>query len=158
MSEPGRHGEAWLDMQVAPEGVLWWDPKTPDQSTLFGSWIELGEKFYEAITLAPVPVDLRALRALKRSPLALDLYALVAFKLFVANQKGKPQFIDWPGLMEQLGGDYQAKRIDRFKDKVKASLRKVKLAFPEGVNIQVSRAGVTILQGKTLAIKARKTS
>ena len=110
LEESSREGEGWLDMQVAPEGVLWWDPKNPDQSVLWGSWIELGEKFYNAIAAAPVPVDMRALRALKRSPLALDLYALMAFKLFIANRKNVAQFIDWPGLMEQLGASYDAKR------------------------------------------------
>ena len=27
---------AWLDMQIAPKGELWWDPKQPDQAVLFG--------------------------------------------------------------------------------------------------------------------------
>jgi hypothetical protein len=35
----------------------------------------LGENFFEAITAAPVPLDMRVLKTLKRSPLALDLYA-----------------------------------------------------------------------------------
>jgi hypothetical protein len=30
--------------------------------------------FFEQLVAAPVPLDLRAVRALKRSPLALDLY------------------------------------------------------------------------------------
>jgi hypothetical protein len=124
IEEAHRHGERWLDMQVAPKGELWWDPKQPTQDTLWGSWIELSEDFYKAITAVTVPVDLRALRALKRSPLALDLYALLAFKVFAANQKSEAQFIDWPGLMLQLGCNYDAKRIDRFKDKVKKTLRK----------------------------------
>ena len=36
----------------------------------------LAEEFYRALINNPVPVDMRALRALKQSPLALDLYAL----------------------------------------------------------------------------------
>jgi hypothetical protein len=55
--ESGRKGEAWLNMQVAPEGVLWWDDKLPDQPVLFDSWIELSKQFFNAITAAPVPVD-----------------------------------------------------------------------------------------------------
>ena len=52
------HGEQWLDMQVAPEGQLWWDPKRPDQGALWGSWIELGDKFAKALRLSPVPADM----------------------------------------------------------------------------------------------------
>lgn len=55
-----RVGKGWLDMQVAPQGDLWWSVKVPDQTALWGSWIELGELFYAAITSAPVPVDIRA--------------------------------------------------------------------------------------------------
>jgi len=70
----------WLDMPVAPKGELWWDPQHPDQNDLFGSWIELGEDFYQALREAPVPVDMRTLRALKQSPLALDLYTWLAYR------------------------------------------------------------------------------
>ena len=67
-NEGGLYGESWSDMQVAPEGELWWDARRPEQGVLWGSWIELGEKFFEAIMTRPVPLDMRALRALKRSP------------------------------------------------------------------------------------------
>ena len=68
-------------MQVAPEGVLWWDEKQPDQTTLWESWIQLGEKFFEAITAAPVPVDMRAqspeaISACPRSLCVGNLYRL----------------------------------------------------------------------------------
>jgi hypothetical protein len=70
-----KHGKRWIDMQVAPKGELWWDLKNSEQSKLFGSWIELGEDFYNAMVSAPVPLDVRALMALKSSSLALDIYA-----------------------------------------------------------------------------------
>jgi hypothetical protein len=62
----------WIDMQVAPKGQMWWSEKQPDQGALWGSWIELGEDFYGAITAAPVPVpvDMRALRALNHPNIA----------------------------------------------------------------------------------------
>ena len=66
--------------------------REPDQRVLWGSWIELGELFYAAITSAPVPVDMRALKALKRSPLALDLYAWLTFQAFRAHQSDQPRF------------------------------------------------------------------
>lgn len=128
MEGPHRRGEKWLNMEVTSEGEFWWDwcdpqgEDTPPEAGEWGSWIQLGGKFFQTITTSPVPLDMRALRALRRSPLALDLYAWAAYKAWVVNQKQTPQFVSWYGLMEQLGADYDPKRIDHFKDKVKATL------------------------------------
>ena len=72
---PGEQGETRLDMLVAEKSEFWWSHRQPEQGALWGSWIELGEKFFAAVTAYPVPADIRALKALKQSPLALDLYA-----------------------------------------------------------------------------------
>lgn len=156
VEDPHRHGLKWLNMDVAPEGVLWWDPKQPEQGTLRGSWIELGEKFFQSLITSPVPLDVRALKALKRSPLALDLYAWAAYKSWVVNQKNMSQFVTWQGLMEQLGADYDPKRIDHFKDKVKATLRKVSAVFPGGLNLKRHRNGLTFLPGTPPAVGPRR--
>jgi hypothetical protein len=141
IDENDRHGQRWLHMHVAPKGELWWDPKQPLQDSLWGSWIELGEDFFTAITTSPVPVDMRALRALKRSPLALDLYAWAIYRAFTVTKKGKPQFIPWAGLMMQLGTDY-AERKD-FKRYSKAALRKVQAVYP-GLVLSYDHGGITI--------------
>jgi len=63
-------GKRWLDMLVASEYELYWDFKNPEKSTLFGSWVELGKEFYQAIISAPIPMDTRALIVLNASSLA----------------------------------------------------------------------------------------
>lgn len=157
LSEGDRAGIRWLDMKVAPKGELWWDPKHPDQDTLWGSWIELGEDFYEAITTAPVPVDMRALRALKRSPLALDLYAWASYRAYAAAKKNKAQFIPWTALMNQLGTDYTDKKD--FKRYAKAALGKIQAVYkdlaltyePGGVTIHPSRPAIAEKPAKRTA-------
>lgn len=136
-----RQGHAWLSMEVAPEGELWWDIKNPNQAALWGSWVELGEKFFRAITAAPVPVDVRALRALKRSPLALDLYAWLSHESYRAHKSGKGRFVAWSLLMEQLGTDYSSPKD--FGKKARAALNKVQLVYP-GLKLGSLRAGVRI--------------
>lgn len=132
-----RKGERTSDMQVAPDREFWWDTKSPDQNALWGSWIELGEKFFAAIMESTVPCDMRALRLLKRSPLALDLYVLCNW--IGANLGSKPEhFISWEMLGQQIGGDY-ANPSD-LRRKVKAELRKVKLAHP-GLNVTFPTKG-----------------
>jgi len=150
--EEHRHGERWLDMQIAPIGEFWWDPKQPQQSVLWGSWIELGEKFFQAITAYPIPVDTRALKALKRSPLALDVYALAVYKAFMANKHKAPQFIPWDGLLEQLGANYDPERIDKFKTELRPKLIRVAECFPERLKYEWQRDGLTFLPGTKLPI------
>jgi hypothetical protein len=97
--EKGQKGNAWLNMSVAPKGVLWWDERPPEQGALWDSWIQLGEDFYNAITAAPVPVDMRALKVLKRSPLALDLYAWATYSAYRTQKSGQSRSVSWKALL-----------------------------------------------------------
>lgn len=115
-------------MDVAPKGELWWDLKQPEQAALWESWIELGEDFFNAVVAAPVPVDMRALRALKQSPLALDLYAWATYRAFVVSRKGAPQFVPWRSLMRQIGCDYSD--VKDFKKNASKALKKVRAVYP----------------------------
>jgi hypothetical protein len=155
MDDAHRHGRAWLNMEVAPRGELWWDPKRPDQGALWQSWILLGEEFYNALVALPVPVDMRALRALKRSPLALDLYAWVCYRAFVIVQKNQPpQFMAWTMLMRQLGADYNT--VKNFKPKARAALRKIAALYP-GLTIGPAKGGFTT-HATRLAVPQRPPS
>ena len=55
--------------------------KQPDQGELWQSTLTLTADFYDEITKHPVPLDLRALRALKKSPLAIDLYCWLTYRM-----------------------------------------------------------------------------
>ena len=50
---------------------LWWNPRRPDEPVFWNSTIELGEKFFAEIIACPVPLDMRTLRAMKRSALGI---------------------------------------------------------------------------------------
>ena len=107
VQDGANEGSAWLNMQVSRKGVLWWNPRSPAQGSLWNSWIELERDFYEAITAAPIPIDVRALRALKRSPLTLDLYALLCYEVYRVEHSGRARFIPWRAVAKQLGADYE---------------------------------------------------
>jgi hypothetical protein len=53
---------------------LWWTPKMLSTQAATKSTVTLSANFFEQLIAAPVPLDLRAVKALKKSPLALDLY------------------------------------------------------------------------------------
>lgn len=154
LEEGGRKGEAWLDMKVAPEGVLWWDERHPEQGALWGSWIELSKQFFNAITAAPVPVDMRALRALKRSPLALDLYAWATYSAYRTQQSGQSRSISWDALHDQLGGEYANQ--NEFARKARLALRKVHAVYP-ALGLEFEKGGVKVLPcNPAITIKSKR--
>ena len=67
-------GKATVSSLIADSTAFWWNPKRPEESTLWESKIELSEKFFNEIISHPVPLDMNTLAALKRCALGLDLY------------------------------------------------------------------------------------
>lgn len=95
--------ETRVNIQISHKCELWWNPKTPEQQSLWESYIELNHHFFNEIIHNAVPLDLRVLSVLKNSPLGLDLYMFIAWRAFKLN---KPVFISWESMQEQLGGQY----------------------------------------------------
>lgn len=123
-------GERLKKSNVSEEHNLLWDNRHEDQAVLWGSWIELGPTFFAAIMESAVPCNTRAIRELRRSPLALDLYMLCNWLGANLEERGrKEHFMQWNWLAEQLGSCY--KNVDDLKRKIKKEMRKVKLAHPE---------------------------
>ena len=153
----GEMNSSWMDMQVAPKGELWWSYQRPEQPCLWRSWVELGEWFFEAICSSPVPVDMRALRALKRSPLAIDLYAWANYRTFSISQKGEKQFIPWRGLKQQMGANYSDPAD--FRKKVIIAMRKV-LAVSPTLRVEYANGGIILhpTDRHVLNSRSRKTA
>lgn len=113
-------------MDVAEDVDLWWAPRQPDQAAVFESVVVLGARFYEAVIERPIPVDMRALQALKKSPLGLDLYTWLTYR---ASYARGPVAVSWRDVHRQFGADYA--RVDLFTQKCKRELRKINLLWPE---------------------------
>jgi len=118
--------DAWLDMNVAPKGYLWWDFTQPDQRLLFDSWIELDETFFQAIISNAVPVNLTMAGNLKRSPLALDLFVWTTYRLY-RMRDGEEINVSYAHLQRQFGTDYN--RADNFRTYLSAAIVKVKTVW-----------------------------
>lgn len=74
----------------------------------------------------PIPIDMAALRTLRRSPLALDLYVWLTHRYSYLKA---PVVIPWESLHLQFGADYG--RIRDFRAKVIRSLQAVVAVYPE---------------------------
>lgn len=139
----------FVNMQIASEGELWWHPHNPAQGQLWGSWILLGERFFEAITKAPVPVDLRILREIKASPLALDLYAWLTYTAFRAHQGGTNIDVSWADLAAQIGSEYAT--VKEFGRKCRAALQKIQGLY-KGADVYLVPGGVRVRPTSTPSV------
>lgn len=124
--------DAGLGFNIADEYTLWWDPKSPNQIPLWKSKVTLDHKFFKEIIESPVPIDLRALKALKRSPMALDIYCWLTHRMFYLQ---KPTEIPWPLLQLQFGTDYanDAHGIRNFKCSFLKHLKNVCVIYPQAL-------------------------
>ena len=144
-ANPG--AKSWLNINIAPQGCFWWDPQDAAQQTLWSSWVQLSEEFFNAITQQPFPIDTNAIAALRRSPLALDLYAWCVQRSFVVTKQNRPsRCITWQMLADQFGGDYAHRQ--HFRAAVKRALEQVKAVYP-GLNVECVRGGLRIHPGAT---------
>ena len=125
LSYEDAHGSRFVNSAVANRGEFWWDAKHPDQSSLWESKIELGEQFFNEIIAHPIPLDLRTLKALKRSPLGLDLYLWLTYRTFALK---RPLRLTWPLIYRQFGADpanaHDKNSVNNFRTKCIRELKK----------------------------------
>jgi len=117
---------ASINIHVASKFGLWWDFKNPEQDSLWGSWIELSEEFRQAILRAPVPLRTDILKALRKSPLALDVYMWVSYRLFVMQSTGQEAIsLGYGRLQEQFGTGIAEENYRSFRRDLKTAFVKV---------------------------------
>lgn len=80
-------------------------PPAAGQRAMWPSYIQLSDTFYESLVKHAVPLDPRALGALKHSASALDTYQWLAQRLWRVNGTAS---ISWGALHGQLGGNTQS--------------------------------------------------
>lgn len=131
---------------IAKEYQLWWDPKRPEQSTLWQSTVTLGQDFFNEIIDRPVPIDIRAIKALKTSALALDLYCWLTYRFSYLKRQTE---IPWASLQSQFGSDYADTKQGRyeFKRKLFTQLRKVAAVYKGAASVHEGEYGLVLRPG-----------
>jgi hypothetical protein len=99
----GEHLTAGENLLLADRFQLWWTPQILLDTRPPTSSITLSVNFFEQLVASPVPLDLRAVRALKQSPLALDLYAWATRRVSYLE---RPTLISWDALRRSFGSGY----------------------------------------------------
>jgi hypothetical protein len=112
---------------VAADGPTWFNPlrRLLLRQASWRSHFVLTLEFFQETTPSVVPVDLRAIRQLQRSPLAIDLYVWLTYRMSYLK---KPTLIPWQALQVQFGSDYS--RLRDFRSHAVRQLEKVIRVYP----------------------------
>ena len=143
----------YANMQVASHGSYWWRAASPGQSELWETWVQLDQSFFECITSSAVPLEADAIAALKASPLALDLYAWLAYEAYRAYQTGRARTVAWSVLANQFGSAYgTSKDFSRF---AKVQMERVLEVMPS-VRVSSGNGKLTILSSSRPPVVPRE--
>lgn len=120
---------------------------TPQHHSMAGqhqSRVILGEEFFQEITARPVPIDFRAIKKLRRSPLAMDMYYWFTHRVsYLADATTIP----WKALHTQFGCDFGL--LANFKQNFLKHLPAVQEAYPQ-LRVLVDMVyGVTLYMSRT---------
>lgn len=122
------------NVQMVSRARLWWDPKRPDQTTLWQSTLTLGEDFFQEITQRPVPIDMRAYRILRDSPMCLDIYTWLTYRMSYLRKR---TVVPWEALEAQFGSNYQDPK--NFRAAFRKHLKRVLAVYHEAQVAEVER-------------------
>jgi hypothetical protein len=131
---------------ITDKSSVFWHPTKSSQRSLWESTLELSENFCREVLDTAVPLDMRVYHSLSKSPLAMDIYTWITYRMFVLRRSGRPfVLIPWMGLKAQIGANYgkgltktgEAQVMDErqalysFKTNFKKRFREVLNFYPE---------------------------
>ena len=143
------------NVPIASEYRLAWDPLRGDQRTLWDSTVTMGEAFFKEVTARPVPVDFRALKLFRRSPMRLDIYSWLTYRMSYLE---RATTIPWEALQGQFGADYplDAQGLRNFKKAFLEHLKLVRVVYHDA-SIEQTETGL-LLKPSPTHITARSIS
>jgi len=139
-TQPISRFEAWLN-------------KTGEQPALWPGMLELSQEFYDTLAAHAVPLDHRALGALKHSALALDVYSWLAHRLCRVRTAAGVK-LSWQNLRDQFGQEYNDPK--NFKKEFRQALRQVLAVYPDA-HIEDVTGGLMLRPSKPPLPKTRVT-
>ncbi len=111
------------------------------------AFVLLSHEFFTEVVEHPVPLDLGALRALGGSPLRLDIYAWLTYRMSSLQRRTQ---VPWAALRQQFGSS-NADTVNgraQFRKDFLAALREVLVVYRDA-RVEVEREGVVLLPSRT---------
>ncbi|MGD0108284.1 MAG: replication protein RepA [Rhodopila sp.] len=109
------------------------------RNSRFVERIRLSETFYQQLLQYPVAIDPLSIMAIRNSPMAIDVYCWLAYRLLAVIE---PTSISWTGLKAQFGAGVAAMR--NFKFQFAESLHLAKGVY-FGARADLTERGITLL-------------
>jgi hypothetical protein len=137
-----QHHVAAVNLVLAENFDLWWTPQALPRLIPGRSSVTLSTGFFDQLIQSPVPLDLRAIRLLKRSPLSLDLYAWATRRVSYLRH---PLPLSWGSFQSSFGADYAntPQGRSRFRANAIEALSRVKAVYP-GLRIEIVKDGILL--------------
>ena len=131
----------WQDiesgMRLADHSHFWWQPHS--EFSFKTGYIKLSEAFYNEIVYEAIPIDLRAVRSLQRSPMALDIYMWLSWRVFSLKRSC---VIPWEELQKQFGATY--KKRWHFERAFSLHLIRIKGVYPQVLAHSIKGRGLVL--------------
>lgn len=122
-----------------------WTPQETHEAGIWKSKVRLSNSFFNECISTPVPIDLRAYKSLRGSPLAMDVYAWLTFRMSYIQKKSHP--IPWLSLMGQFGSGFNINDIEQavrnFKKAFITALKLVLIIYP-AAKVEVANEGLIL--------------
>ena len=135
-------------MNVASSFDLWHAHRDdPSAEPLFPSTVRLSGDFFDEVMNHPVPVDLGALRALRGSPLRLDIYCWLTYRMSYLKRSST---VPWETLRAQFGSELADTKQGRnqFKRDFTKHLTQVLVVYRDA-RVDLTDAGVVLHRSPT---------
>lgn len=144
----------WRYLDFTTEGDLAWDETNVSGRLTAESYIVLGENFFQSLRRHPVPIDMRAVQALRHSVMALDLYTWSTYQAYRVSTAGNgPKIFPWKMLMHQFGADYRYP--SEFKAKIPHVLCQVHHVYPE-LTVELTAEGLKLFPSRPAVLPDEK--
>jgi hypothetical protein len=128
-------------------GYRLWKSEREGQPSSIPSFVRLSGEFYTEVTEHPVPLDLGALRALGGSPLRLDVYCWLTYRMSYLHRRSQ---VPWASLRQQFGSN-NADTVNgraQFRKDFLSALREVLVVYREA-HVEIVKSGVVLLPSRT---------
>lgn len=140
--EQATYHDVEVGMRLTDLSSLWWTSQ--GDMDFEGGYIRISEQFFNEIIRSAFPIDTRAVKKLKQSPLALDIYMWLTYRVYRLKA---PCFISWEDLNLQFGSGYTY--LWHFEAAFVRCLIRVKEVYPEIEAYCVKGKGLRIYPSKT---------